>query len=334
MKTTLKNRLRAYGRSRSIGRISREAAAMTADQREALLRKVKDKTVVFAVASGRSGTQSLAKIFEIVPGVHATHEGLPAFQDVMRPALADPGLAVDFLVTRKLPAIAAVSEDVYLETSHVFGKGFLAPLLGLGVRPRLMFLKRDPRKIATSLERIGATPLRTPGGLEHFISPADPSFLPVSPWADFSDYQLCYWYALETMRRQRILYETAVRAGCVCRHVRIDDLKTPADVWALMSALGLPTRREPETEAALRARVGRAFNRKEKSPTLPQSAAELEAQEQAVVGRVQACLPELNVRQMIAAYMNETVLETLEPEQLSPAFRPGEATPERRRFSA
>jgi hypothetical protein len=334
MKSTLKSRLRAFGRSREVARIAREAAALTPGEQAEVLQRVADKTLVFAVASGRSGTQSLAKIFEAVPGVHATHEGTPAFQDVMRPALAEPSLARDFLLTRKLPAIAAIAEDTYVETSHVFAKGFLAPMLSLGLRPKLIFLKRDPRKIAISLERIGATPLRTPGGRDHFLSPADPAMLPVTPWADFTDYQLCYWYALETMRRQRILYEMAVRSGCACRYVKIDDIQTPADVWALLSSLGLNVRRGPEAETALRARVGRAFNQKEKSPPLPHSVAELEAQEQVVVARIQTCLPEVNIRQMIAAYLNESVLDTLEAEQLSPAYRGADGDSGLRRISA
>ncbi|MDB5453053.1 MAG: uncharacterized protein JWO33_1631 [Caulobacteraceae bacterium] len=310
MSTTFKSRLKAFGLSRSIARISREAAAMTADQKDALVRRVADKTLVFCVASGRSGTQSLAKIFEVAPGVHATHEGVPAFQDVMRPALESPTLACDFLLTRKLPAIADVAEEVYLESSHVFAKGFLPPMLKLGLRPKLIFLKRDPRKIALSLERIGATPLRTEGGRGHFISPADPSMLPVAPWDDFTDYQLCYWYALETIRRQQVLYEMAVRSGCTCRYQRIEDLRTPADVWALMASLGLGAHRGPEAEAAMRVRVGRAFNLKEKSPPLRRVAAELDAQEQMVAARVQTCMPELNVSQMIRGYLSAAVVET------------------------
>src|SRR5690348_5462473 len=115
MKTKLKDRLKALGRAREIKAIRREAQALSAAARADLLHRVGGKTLVFAVASGRSGTQTLAKIFEAVPGVHATHEGVPAFQDVMREALADPDLAADFLLTRKLPAIAAQAEPVFLE---------------------------------------------------------------------------------------------------------------------------------------------------------------------------------------------------------------------------
>lgn len=318
MSKTLKDRLRSWSMARSAAGIQREAAAMNIDARDALLQKVQAKTLVFAVASGRSGTQTLAKVFELVPGVHATHEGIPAFQDVMRRSLGDPELAKAFLLTRKLPAIAALEEPVYFESSHVFGKGFLMPMLQLGLRPRLLFLKRDPRKIALSLERIGATPHRTPGGRDHFLSPADPSMLPAIAWGDFTDYQLCYWYALETIRRQRVLFDTAVRKGCNCRYLRIEDLASPTDVWTLMAAIGAPLTRNAAADAALGSRVGQAFNLKEKSPSLDRPLAELEAQEQMVIDRVQACLPELNLRRMLAAYLSEPQAGVLDAEPLSP----------------
>jgi hypothetical protein len=305
MGNPLKQRLKAYAKSREIRRIRHQAEAMPDAARGALLSRLSEKSIVFAVASGRSGTQTLAKIFEAVSGVHATHEGIPAFQDVMREAMGDPALARAFLLTRKLPAIAACPEPIYLESSHVFAKGFLPPVLELGLKPKLIFLKRDPRKIALSLERIGATPLRTRGGREHFLSPADPSFLPVQPWGDFTDYQLCYWYALETMRRQQILREMALAAGLACRVMRIEELESPDDVWALMSELGLPVQPSAEATEALRARTGRAFNQKQKSPPLLRKTADLETQEQAVIDRVQASIPELNVRRMISQYLQD-----------------------------
>jgi hypothetical protein len=322
MRTTLKERLRAFGLASSAKRISRQAAALSAAERADLLQRVGAKTLIFTVTSGRSGTQTLARIFGAIPEVEAAHEGVPAFQEVMRLSLSDPSLARDFLLTRKLPAIAASPKPVYLESSHVFGKGFLLPALRLGLRPRVLFLKRDPRKVALSLERIGATPHRTAGGRAHHLSPADPSLLPVQPWDDFTDYQLCYWYALEAIRRQRIKHDLAVRAGCNCHYLSIEELRAPADVWTLLMSMGVDVDRSTETEAALNGVVGRAFNLKEKKPVLRRPEAELEGQERMVVERVQACLPELNVRQMVAFYLGErTVGETSQIEAAKPAAR-------------
>jgi hypothetical protein len=135
MQPRLKDRLKTYGQAREANAIRRLAATLTDADRQALLHRVAGKTLVFAVASGRSGTQTLAKIFEVLPDVHATHEGVPAFHEVMREALHDPDLARNFLLVRKLPAIADLAEPVFVETSHVFAKGFLPPLLALGLRP-------------------------------------------------------------------------------------------------------------------------------------------------------------------------------------------------------
>jgi hypothetical protein len=319
MRISLKERLRGLAVAASARNITRQAAAMSPDERAELLQRVAVKTLIFTVTSGRSGTQTLARIFEAIPEVEAAHEGVPAFQQVMRLALSDPDLARDFLLTRKLPAIAASPKPNYLESSHVFGKGFLLPALKLGLRPQVIFLKRDPRRVALSLERIGATPHRTAGGRSHHLSPADPSLLPVLPWNDFTDYQLCYWYALEAIRRQRIKHDLAVRAGCTCRYLDIAELRTPGDVWSLLAALGVEVDRSAETEAALKTVVGRAFNLKEKKPSLHRSQAELEGQERVVVERVQACLPELNVRQMVASYLGERTSRTaqVEPAELA-----------------
>ncbi|CAN5208012.1 hypothetical protein BH11PSE2_BH11PSE2_07000 [soil metagenome] len=262
---------------------------------------------MFAVSSGRAGTATLSKIFGAVPGVYATHEGRPAFQDVMRRSMQEPNLAGDFLLTRKLPAIAGVEEPIYFESSHVFGKGFLAPMLRLGLKPRVLFVKRDPRKVALSFERIGATPFRTHGGREHLLSPADPSFLPALRWEDFTDYQLCYWYALETIRRQRLMFDLAVRAGCHCRHLKIENLNSVADVRALLAALAIRAPISAEAAVGLGETVGRAFNLKQKSPQLGHASAELDDQERVVIERIEACLPELSIAQMVARYGDEPI---------------------------
>jgi hypothetical protein len=179
----------------------------------------------------------------------------------------------------------------------------MTPTLRLGLRPRIIFLKRDPRKVALSFERIGAIPGRTTGGREHLLSPADPSLLPALRWDDFSDYQLCYWYALEAIRRQRVLHDLAVRAGCRCRYLRIEDLRSTADVRALLASLDLSVEIDANAAARLDERVGKAFNLKEKRAPLDRFEADLEAQEELVIQRIEACLPELSIRQMVAKYL-------------------------------
>ena len=74
-------------------------------------------------------------------------------------------------------------------------------MLGLGLLPSLILLRREPRLIALSnLERY-AIPARTRLGLEWLLQPNDPDVLQLPAWRRMSDYQLCFWYALEMERR-------------------------------------------------------------------------------------------------------------------------------------
>jgi len=276
--------------------LRRNSGLMTDRGVEELVSRVSAKPMVFAVSSGRSGTNALAEIFDAISDVHALHEGRPAFHAIMRETLSDPALARDFLLVRKLPYIADVPEPVFCETSHVFGKAFLPPMLELGLRPSVVFMHRAPRPVAQSFYRIGAIPLRTRNGRQHLLSPGDPSLLPAIGWEGFSDYQLCYWYALETMRRQRVLYGLAANAGCPHRWLRIEDLATLDDVRELLADLQIPITLTDEDETRLRERLGHRYNGKPKKHLAkPLSDPEMDLQEAQVIDSIHAMLPELDM---------------------------------------
>ena len=101
-----------------------------------------DKRLIFTVTSGRSGTLYLTELLKAIPGVSAHHEPSPDFTQAMRRIQTDPFIAYPFWLQMKLPEILKVPEAVYVETSHLFCKGFLEPLLRMGVRPALVFLRR------------------------------------------------------------------------------------------------------------------------------------------------------------------------------------------------
>lgn len=160
------------------------------------------KSLIFCVTNGRSGTGALASLFACIPQVHACHEEKTSFHLLMRWVQHNPSLARDFWLYTKLPEIAEIEKPVYLDTSHLIGKGFLEPLLAIGGRPKLVFLKRDPRLIAKSMLALGDVPGRTRRALKWYLSPADPVYWTLDGADRLSDYQLCYWHALETEARQ------------------------------------------------------------------------------------------------------------------------------------
>ena len=199
-----------------------------------------NKRLIFTVATGRCGTKYLAMVLRAIPGVSSHHEPRPDFAEVMRAVQTNSDLAHRFWIEQKLPVIERQKAPVYIETSHVFCKGFFEPLLALGYTPDVIVLTRSLRQVALSFCRIGSIPGRTKNGLKYLLSPDDPGVLRVPLWQDWDDYQLCYWYCLEIHRRaQEIEQKVLERRGRVV-HTSTDVVSTVAGFRRLLKALDLP----------------------------------------------------------------------------------------------
>jgi len=183
--------------------ISAMISTGTPQDHKAILQKCQDKKLVFTVTPGRSGTGFLQALLDLPESTTSLHEPDPQFVLVMRACQNDRRLAYNFLVNSKLPAIANCSTRVYVETSHLFCKGFFELLLKLGITPDLIILRRSHRKVAKSMVSLGTIPGRTLGGLNYYLTPDDPGVLPLPHWQLLNNYQLCYWYCLEIERRMK-----------------------------------------------------------------------------------------------------------------------------------
>ena len=95
---------------------------------------------------------------------------------VMRRVQTQPAEAVSFLTRIKFPVIAASKANIYAETSHLFCKGFLEPMIGLDIYPNLLLLRRNPRSIARSLQERNTIPGRTSTGTDYLLCPDDPQY--------------------------------------------------------------------------------------------------------------------------------------------------------------
>jgi hypothetical protein len=220
-------------RVRRIARFHHPAAGAAA------LAATRDKVVVFAVTAGRTGTTYLARLLAACPQTTSLHEPGPHFGYFLRQVQHAPALARQFWLEYKLPTIAAVATPRYAEVSHLFGKGFVESLLGLGVVPRVVLLRRHPRRIAASWLTRGVIPGRTKLGLKIHLHPGDPGVLPFPNWWAASDYQLCFWYALEMERRQRAYAELFAAAGATCVDVTAEELHDPARFLHVAETLGV-----------------------------------------------------------------------------------------------
>lgn len=200
-----------------------------------------DKRLIFTVTTGRSGTGYLADFLQPIPNCTSTHEPEPSFASTMRACQGQPQIATDFWVTSKLPAINATAGRIYCETSHLFGLGFLEPLLALGIVPDLILLTREKRAVATSLYRLDTIPGRTEKGRTYYLSPDDPGVLPLPGWEMLHDYQLCFWYCLEIERRQR-LYDCRWReSGHRAVWTSVAELRRLSGALAFLRSLQLRT---------------------------------------------------------------------------------------------
>jgi hypothetical protein len=205
----------------------------------ALLAAVRAKTLVVTVTAGRTGTTFLTHLLALCPDTTSRHEPEPSFVPVLRLAQRDPELARRFLLEYKLPFIADVPTRRYVETGHLLCKGFLEPLLALGVAPQLIALRRSPRRVATSLLSRRTVPGRGKLGLKYLLHPSDPGVLPLRGWTGFSDYQLCFWYALEIERRQRGYRAPVEAAGGAWVDVTAEELHDADRFLAVADALSL-----------------------------------------------------------------------------------------------
>ncbi|MGB5686718.1 MAG: hypothetical protein WBM35_12950 [Candidatus Electrothrix sp.] len=193
---------------------------------DVLIEHIRKKRIIFTVTTGRSGTAYLASIFGFARGVFAEHEPKPEFAEVMRAVQSDPELARRFLLEKKLPVMLEAPGDIYVETSHLACKGFLMPMLELGIVPDLIIHRRASRDVALSLLRMGTIPARSDKGLCFYLSPDDPGVLNISNWQQLTDYQLCYWYCLEIERRAGEYSEIFKKRGARVTETTLDSLKT------------------------------------------------------------------------------------------------------------
>jgi hypothetical protein len=205
---------------------------------------VKEKNLIFTVTAGRSGTVFLQNILGILPDVTSLHEPDPAFHGCLRHIQREPKYARDFLLNIKLPAIANFSTRHYAEVSHVFCKGFLNPLLDIGVTPNLIVLRRAPRSIALSYLNRNAVPGRTALGMEYLLTPDDPEVLLLPNWRQMSDYQLLFWYAIEIERRQATYASLVTKRGGRVFDTTAEELYDAECFIQLATGLGILSSRD------------------------------------------------------------------------------------------
>ena len=110
-----------------------------------------DKRLFFTVTTGRSGTGYLSYLLNLLKDFKSEHESPPAFHHYYRDIMEGNYSFERFWTEHKLPYIANIEERHYSDVSHMVCKGFIESLVKMGIKPYIIFLKRNNHDVAKSL---------------------------------------------------------------------------------------------------------------------------------------------------------------------------------------
>lgn len=215
-----------------------------------VIQQLQSYRIILTATAGRTGTLLLSKLMNLVPGVYAEHEPLPRIDNIWWRAKDNISYLSRWLQCYKLPVVLKSLQQsgasVYVETSHMLCKGFLEPLLDLGIKPDLIVLSRDHRATALSLHSLADIPMRSKNGRRWLLDPqgdGNISHLP-EPYGQYSDYQLAYWYVLEMSLRSKRYLKSWLWSRIT--HIDLKHLVEKSGFRSLLQSLDLP---EPPTQA-------------------------------------------------------------------------------------
>lgn len=217
--------------------------------------------LIFTVTTGRSGTKSLQQSLVSHPDVCAVHEGRPLLtMEILRKL--PRATILKWFTENKLPVYAATDRPIYLETSHLYCKGFLEILVELlGYWPDLIILCRKSRDVALSMFRLMDIPGVSLTGRKYYLAPSDSWTITTLP-NDFVErahpYQLCYWYTLEIGARMNYYIKTATGRIYV---IHAEDIANELEFRCMLRHLDIFTE-DPSHWKTYRQRAVHAYNKK------------------------------------------------------------------------
>lgn len=279
-------------------RLTRQSAARAGGPVAERVAAFNARRIVLTVTSGRTGTDTVSKLFGYLPDTASLHEPNPNHRFILNRVQSRPEEAAWFFWHLQAPALLERIGANVVETSHLFCKGFFEPCIAAGFRPNILFMERETRAVAQSLLLKNAVPGRTGAGYRYLIAPDDEPYLPVENAEGLSDYQLCYWYALEIEERQRLYAELAAELGLTCATIATPELSDAERLVQTVTALELAdeaTAREAVSNMA----VGKAYNATPRDK-LKDLAIDADAEEEALSARLGASLGRAELDRRIA----------------------------------
>jgi hypothetical protein len=228
------------------------------------------RRIIFGLSSGRSGTAYLTSLLKGLPGLIALHEPEPKYQWQTLGLQHKPTTAADFVKQIKQPTIQKLPPAAYFEASHYLAKGFMEAWLDAGITPDAIVMERDLRKVALSWFHLNVDFFANPSYvLQHMLHPEDKRqvFLPLQDWRSLNNYQLCFWYALESRKRSQYYAELLASKGANVFYTSLEGLISGKDLMPLVKWLELEI--DDATAAILKIRSQQRVNDKNQFKARP-----------------------------------------------------------------
>lgn len=226
---------------------------------------------IFTVSTGRSGTNTLANIFECGENLYAAHEDHPILNgELMVKYNQLNALPVNNeFFRRKLPKLLWRSrgKKFYFESNHMFVKSFEeAARSAFGDKLSIVYLERDPFLVAASMYQRGDIP-DSPVGLKWYLDPrAERNLIKVEGVLDQVEFQddfyKCLWYCFEI--KARFLKLMKDYPGVSCFRLKTDSLNDVDKVKEMFDYFNISY-----DEARLKEVVGVKANASKRTPLAP-----------------------------------------------------------------
>lgn len=201
---------------------------------------------IFVATTGRSGSDSLSKIFQAADDAVCFHEPYPImYSDYPDPATKRTYFDKLFYQRKKINVKrAAAGHRYYVETNHQFIKNYFHQSADyFGEKLRVIHMYRDPVRVGSSFYSIDSIPGKSRTGKAYLLDPAEEDNLIqindlLTGSGDFRhDLYRClwYWYEIETrIKKYKADYPTVTWA-----ELRTDELNDRDALERMFNQLGV-----------------------------------------------------------------------------------------------
>ncbi|WP_182870608.1 hypothetical protein [Stieleria mannarensis] len=238
---------------------------------------VPGRQFIFCASTGRSGTHTLRRIFEQVPGVWAEHEPWPRCNGELLEKwnsgrADDEEFFRDQIRYYKVPRIIfrAGLAPVYLEANHQFIKSFADEAAeSLGGRLKVVVLRRSPIAVAASMTGRGDVPGTDRGNVWNLKPDWPKNLIQVNELLTSERYShafyRCIWYCFEVEARIQRFQEKYPSVETF--ELETGDLNKREDVLRLAEWMGVSKKGMAHLKHSFAPRKEDASHR---TPTVPE----------------------------------------------------------------